>query len=98
MPTYEIGDGDARDQDETRRLLYMLRFAPLTDRYNLAGTLLNALVHHSGNGSVSVEDAAHYILRALKNDDPGGTVNAWVNDQIARMTAELEGPPAEFRG
>jgi phenylpyruvate tautomerase PptA (4-oxalocrotonate tautomerase family) len=41
----------ARDLDETRRLLYMAYFADhetASKRHELAGTLTNALVHHSG--------------------------------------------------
>lgn len=35
------------DLDETRRLLYMALWVGSTDRYELAGTLTNALVHHA---------------------------------------------------
>jgi hypothetical protein len=37
---------DRKDADETRRLLYMAIVAPQCKRYNLAGTLINALRHH----------------------------------------------------
>lgn len=39
---------DARDLDETRRLLYVAMAAPMTERYELVGTLVNALKHHVG--------------------------------------------------
>jgi hypothetical protein len=39
---------DARDLDETRRLLYGALAAGRTRRWELVGTLVNALVHHSG--------------------------------------------------
>jgi hypothetical protein len=43
-------DTKGRDLDETRRLLYMAYFAvgrPDVKRHELAGTLTNALAHHS---------------------------------------------------
>jgi hypothetical protein len=44
-------DDEARrkDLDETRRLLYMAKAASRTDKYELVGTLVNALKHHQGS-------------------------------------------------
>lgn len=99
MASYDIEgtENAARDRDETRRLLYMARLAPFTEKYNLAGTLVNALVHHSGDGAFTADEAAQYILRVLNNEDADDKGKAWLNAQIARITAQLDGPPAEFR-
>jgi tRNA A37 threonylcarbamoyladenosine biosynthesis protein TsaE len=43
-----VSDDRARDLDETRRLLYGALAAGRTKRWELVGTLTNALVHHSG--------------------------------------------------
>lgn len=60
---------DTRDRDETRRLLYGALAAGRTKRWELVGTLVNALVHHSG----LVEDP-YALLDSLINvveADPG---------------------------
>ena len=54
--TKTIGDGDRKDFDETRRLLYMALLAGHTKRYNLAGTLVNALKHHHAVDDLSAAD------------------------------------------
>ncbi len=79
-------DAQARDLDETRRLLYMALLAPRTDRYNLAGTLVNALVHHQGIDA-SAEQVAEYVIGAIEDDltESGD----WLRGQIDRITAEL---------
>ena len=45
----ELDEVTGRDLDETRRLLYMVLFDGLQSErwFNLAGTLVNALGHHS---------------------------------------------------
>ena len=45
----ELDEVTGRDLDETRRLLYMVLFDGLQSErwFNLAGTLVNALAHHS---------------------------------------------------
>jgi hypothetical protein len=44
----KVNMSDAKDLDETRRLLYGALAASRTPRWELVGTLVNALAHHSG--------------------------------------------------
>jgi hypothetical protein len=76
----------ARDLDETRRLLYMAMAASRTDRYNLAGTLVSALVHHQ-----NADEPAGMIMDTLIGAIEGNPEDlAWVLDEIAAITARLE--------
>lgn len=79
----------AADLDETRRLLYMGLMARDTKKYNLAGTLVNALVHHHAAG-MDAKDAMARVRELLEAD---GVIHAqagdWARDQIGRITAEL---------
>jgi hypothetical protein len=83
-----IGDGDRTDFDETRRLLYMALLATRTKKYNLAGTLVNALKHHH---AVDDLDASEIIENVLAAIEPGehAAATGWINEQIGRITAEL---------
>jgi hypothetical protein len=86
-----IGDGDAADFDETRRLLYMALYAPLTKRYNLVGTLVNALVHHHAVTALAPDAVANHIIAWLEQDHPGDTAGSdqFLREQIDCITAEL---------
>lgn len=79
-------EGAASDRDEIRRLLYMALAEPRTDRYNLVGTLVNALAHHGSN--VSPHDAMEHLIAYIE----GGSESSreWLQDQIDRLTAEEE--------
>lgn len=57
-----------RDLDETRRLLYMVKAASLTGRYNLVGTLTNALSHHDGNVGTDPDEAMANLVDAVAGD------------------------------
>ena len=81
-----IGTGDKTDFDETRRLLYMALLSGRTKRYNLAGTLVNALVHHHAVG-LSAAEVADHVVSVVEGGDDGG--RAWLQEQIDRITAEL---------
>ena len=95
--TKTIGEGDARDFDETRRLLYMALAAPHTKKYNLAGTLVNALKHHHAiplDADVIMDHVITVIDSAAR--EPGLAENPEVAEsksflvaQIDRITAEL---------
>lgn len=74
---------DAHDLDETRRLLYMAVLSPRTKRYNLAGTLVNALRHHQGVTDADLEDQ---VIGQVEGTSPDDT---WTRGQIARLTAQL---------
>lgn len=75
--------GRARDLDETRRLLYMSRYAHKTNRYALVGTIVNALAHHSAKIDPEVSGP---ILVELVNT---GEDDGWVREQIAKITELL---------
>lgn len=77
----------ARDLDETRRLLYMAIVAPTTKKYNLAGTLINALRHHQGVDDPGLESK----IIAQLNAGPGeASQEQLMREHIARITTELE--------
>jgi hypothetical protein len=81
----DMEDVTGRDRDETRRLLYMALYACRTDRYNLVGTLVNALAHH-GSG-LDPDEVGEHVLTAVAGGD-----TAWVRAQIERLTAEEANP------
>lgn len=81
-----IGGGDPQDFDEVRRLLYMALLAKRTERYELAGTLVNALVHHHQVDDLHWSEAAENVIAAIEGETSG---KAWVHEQIARITGEL---------
>ena len=80
----EMDEATGRDRDETRRLLYMALYAARTERYNLVGTLVNALAHH-GSGLDPAEVGEH-VLAAVEDAD--GVALTWLRAQIDRLTAE----------
>jgi hypothetical protein len=86
--TATIGSGDRKDFDETRRLLYMALLAPRTKRYNLAGTLVNALVHHHAVDGLDADEAITHVLGVVEADDDPES-REWMRQQIDRITAEL---------
>jgi hypothetical protein len=87
--TKTIGDGDQRDFDETRRLLYMALVATKTKKYNLVGTLVNALVHHHAVDGLDPDDAAVHIINVVEGQDLDDASSTWIREQIARISAEL---------
>lgn len=78
-----ITDAGARDLDETRRLLYMALVVNKTKKYNLAGTLINALRHHQGVTDPDLEDKVIAYIEGNSEDD------AWMRDEILRVIALL---------
>lgn len=77
-----VNEEQARDRDETRRLLYMALVASRTERYNLVGTLMNALLHHSGYAAdLSANEVADRLVSVVNGED---THREWVNDLIER--------------
>jgi hypothetical protein len=85
---------EARDLDETRRLLYCAIASRHTKRYQLAGTLMNALLHHQGHDG----SAAHVLVRNVINlVDPDDTTDAdeWADDRIEEITQRLAAPAVE---
>jgi hypothetical protein len=78
-----ITDAAARDLDETRRLLYMALVVGKTKKYNLAGTLINALRHHQGVEDADLEDKVIAYIEGTSEDD------AWMRGQIQRCIDTL---------
>jgi len=78
--------------DETRRLLYMALLRPRTDKYELAGTLVNALAHHHPDKTDpewSREMIADRVVAVIESrDEPAGS-RVWLQRQIQRLTEEL---------
>lgn len=80
---------DTRDLDETRRLLYMALLVGRTKRYNLAGTLVNALVHHHA-ASLDIRVVTDHVVNVVEGNDETGS-RAWLQEQVDRITQELSG-------
>jgi hypothetical protein len=75
--------------DETRRLLYMALLCHNTEKYELAGTLVNALTHHhpdKNDPGWSREVIADKVVNALDGDE---ACRIWVARQIQRLTEEI---------
>ena len=65
----------------------MALLAPRTKRYNLAGTLVNALKHHHAVDDLDTDEIADHVVNAIDGGDEGS--QAWLHQQIDRITAEL---------
>jgi hypothetical protein len=76
---------DRKDLDETRRLLLMTLAAPRTKRYNLAGTLLNALLYHQ-KATADREALLSRVVAAVEGTGDAG----WIWSQVDTITAQLE--------
>lgn len=83
----DLTEGEKRDLDETRRLLYMVILAPMTPHAELAATVINALIHHQGLDM----PATDVIGRVLSYLD-GGDGESWLWQQIQDITNKLSGP------
>ena len=92
--TKTIGDGDRTDFDETRRLLYMALVATRTKKYNLVGTIVNALVHHHAVDGLDADEVADHVIAVVEPADTSVIDVAhddriWIREQIDRITAQL---------
>ena len=90
-----VNDAAARDLDETRRLLYMALLVGSTKKYNLAGTIVNAIRHHQNadpdpDPTVLEDRVVAYCNRVAGDDVPEDT---WVRDQIRRCIEALGDDP-----
>jgi len=88
MAQNEIDEARAKDLDETRRLAYMALLSKRTKKYNLAGTLVNALRHHHAI-PLEADDIADHVVNVIEGDNADS--DAWLRGQIDRITAELDG-------
>jgi hypothetical protein len=86
MAQNEIDDARAKDLDETRRLAYMALLSTRTKKYNLAGTLVNALKHHHAV-DLDADEIAGHVVGVIEGGDDAG--EAWLRGQISRITDEL---------
>jgi hypothetical protein len=84
-----IGTGDKTDFDETRRLAYMALLVPETKRFNLVGTLVNALVHHHAVKDLPPDEVARHVINVVEGTDPDKASETWLRAQVDRITAEL---------
>jgi hypothetical protein len=76
------------DLDETRRLAYMALIHPAPGpRPELLATVANALAHHGHQ--VPFQEAAFHIGQVLSVDSEGES-HRWLQEQIDRITAELD--------
>lgn len=88
-----ISDARAIDLDETRRLLYMMLVASKTKRYNLAGTIINALKHHQrvdidpDASPLHASDALVDHVVAYVNGE--GSDDEWLTGQIHQIVRDL---------
>lgn len=75
-----------RDLDETRRLAYMLLAGVPDDDREIAGTLVNALVHHQ---QAATADEAMTQIRALLQDPHDEEARLWMLGHTQRITDAL---------
>lgn len=89
FPRNTMDETTRADLDETRRLLYMVLLGGLQGErwWNLAGTLTNALAHHS---QLVTAHEALTTLAAIREDGLDEH-RPWVEALIARVTALLAG-------
>lgn len=92
--TRRLTGAQRADLDETRRLLYMALVASRTKRYNLAGTLINAIKHHQGvdiDPDASPGHASDMLIgRVVAYVDGAGDDDDWLTEQIERLVTELD--------
>lgn len=75
-----------KDLDETRRLLYMALFRQHTEKYELAGTIVNALIHHHCVEDDRAEVVGH-VLSVIEDGSSEST--RWIYGQIDRISGQL---------
>jgi hypothetical protein len=81
-----LTESAARDLDETRRLAYTLLAGVDQEDRELAGTLVNALVHHQGAAAV---DEAMAQVRALLGNPENEAARLWMSRHVKRITDAL---------
>lgn len=89
-----MDEARARDLDETRRLLYMALVFKRTEKYELAGTLINALKHHQGVDVVETPPLGHasdeLVDRVVNYVNGDGDPDGWLTEQIRHLTEVLD--------
>jgi hypothetical protein len=85
MTVDTIDDTRAKDLDETRRLCYMaLVYQRADGSHELAGTLVNALLHHQ-----RIDEPVDVVIDRVLDALVGGEGLGWVRSQIDRINEEL---------
>lgn len=84
--TKYLNDAAVRDLDETRRLLYMALVVRRTKKYNLAGTIINAVKHHQ-RVEIDTDELIDRVVEYLEGEAED---DGWVKGQIQRIIDELE--------
>lgn len=83
-------DEERRDLDETRRLLYAALAASHTERYELVGTIVNALRHHQGMLlDRSLSEALSTVVEVVEG---GAAAGIEAQELIEDITARLDDP------
>lgn len=92
-----MANEDLKDLDETRRLLYMALCVRRTSKYELAGTIVNALLHHSDliydliEGDVDPKDVVDLVISAIQGDQAAcGWVWETINLATSRMLEAID--------
>lgn len=83
----DLADRKNRDLDETRRLLYGCLMASHTRRWEVIGTVANALLHHGHDVDINSWDLLDLLLGVVERSDATG--KAWIRSQIERINARL---------
>jgi hypothetical protein len=73
--------------DETRRLLYMIRWSTGEPSPELLATVANALVHHHGR-TITDDELVFKLMRCGRTADE--KQKEWLNDLIADLTKERD--------
>jgi hypothetical protein len=60
-----------------------------TEKYELAGTIINALVHHHAIDHEGMAVVTGHVLAVIEGTEEDGESTAWMKDQIARISEQL---------
>lgn len=86
----KLDDQERKDLDETRRLLYGALAAGRTRRWELVGTLTNALVHHSQFETDPIATVDRLIALVEDDGEEWDGRRRETLAHIAELTARLE--------
>ena len=82
------GSDTAKDLDETRRLMYMALVRQRTEKYELAGTIINALLHHQSIDT-PVADVVEHVIKVIEGLEGDTASGMWMRRQINRISTAL---------
>jgi len=93
--TEPLDDGARKDLDETRRLLYSAMAASRTRKWEVVGTLANALLHHSGLIDEAPTELLDRLVLIVEGDDFSTWLLGLVDEITARLSAEHPAIPGQ---